>query len=113
MEAQAAGAEAMKKILCWLRYVVTPTPYPERWQDRLFTGHVSLGSKEIGGARIVVYGANAMHWAVNIHFRRFGDWWCFHPTTRTFGGRWRWYFYISTDATPCTAHFAIGPGVND
>jgi hypothetical protein len=28
---------------------------------------------------------------------------CFHPTTRTFGGYWPWYFYISKNATPWAA----------
>jgi len=64
----------------------------ERWQDRWFVGHVSLWN------RIVLYGANAMHWALNV--RAFGWWWCFHPTTRTFGGCWPWYVYASRDATP-------------
>lgn len=75
----------------WLRFVVFGK-YPSRWQDRIFQGHVNLGR------RITIYGANAMHWAVNVWFR--DNWWCFHWPTRTFGGRWPWYFYISRDATP-------------
>lgn len=77
--------------------------FRERWQDRIFTGHVSWFR-----GRVVIYGANAMHWALNVRFR--GEWWCFHPTTRTFGHRWPWYFYISEDATPTTARVHWGRG---
>jgi hypothetical protein len=71
----------------------------ERWQDRIFTGHIKIG-------RVTIYGANAMHWAINVWFA--GAYWCFHPTTRTFGATWPWYFYISPDATPQSAHFRVG-----
>jgi hypothetical protein len=83
----------------WLRYVITPNIYPPRWQDRLFRGHVRYGP-------LTIYGANAMHWAVNLWF--LGHYWCFHPPTRTFGGRWPAYFYISKDATPQSACFVLG-----
>jgi hypothetical protein len=89
----------MARFIAWLRYVITPRSYPDRWQDRLFRGHVHWGP-------ITIYGANAMHWAVNVWFR--GAYWCFHPTTRTFGGKWRWYFYVSPDGTPARATFALG-----
>lgn len=75
----------------------------ERWQDRVFTEHVSLCWN-----RVVIYGANAMHWAINV--RAFGTYFCFHPRTRTFGGYWPWYFYVSPDATPNAATFGIGKG---
>ena len=87
------------KLVNWLKFIVTPNIYPERWQDRVFRGNVSLGP-------ITVYGANAMHWAINIQFR--GKYWCFHPRTRTFGGYWPWYFYVSYDATPQGATFRRG-----
>jgi hypothetical protein len=61
--------------------------------------------------RTVIYGANAMHWAINVWWR--GNYWCFHPSTRTFGGRWPWYFYISPDATPTRAIYGRGPGFRD
>ena len=79
--------------------MVTPNIYPSRWQDRLFRGHVRLGP-------MVVYGANAMHWAINVRWR--GTYWCFHPTTRTFGGYWPWYFYVSPNGTPSKATFRLG-----
>lgn len=85
-------------VFRWLRYVVTPRAYPARWQDRLFRGHISMGP-------VVVYGANAMHWAVNV--RAFGYWWCVHPRTRTFGGDWPAYFYVSKDGTPSRARFRL------
>jgi len=95
----------------WWRYVTTPNIWPTRWQDRLFRGHVSFGDplnmgRGRGPSRVTIYGANAMHWAINVWVR--GSYWCFHPTTRTFGGRWRWYFYISPDGTPCAATFHLG-----
>lgn len=75
----------------WLRYVAKPQPWPQRWQDRLFRGHVTIG-------RVTLYGANAMHWALNVWW--LGHYWCVHPTTHTYGGTWPWYAYISKDATP-------------
>ena len=89
------------RFLRWIQFVVTPNIYPDRWQDRLFRGHVSWFNH-----RVVIYGANAMHWAINIRWR--GEWWCFHPPTRTFGGRWPAYFYISKDATPQGARVSLG-----
>lgn len=90
----------MKALFRWLLYVIRGDGgWPHRWQDRVFTGHVSIGP-------ITIYGANAMHWQIDVRFR--GAYWCFHPTTRTFGGRWPWAFYISSDATPCRATFKLG-----
>lgn len=87
------------KLSRWWRFVRTPNTYPKRWQDRVFRGHVNIGP-------VTIYGANAMHWAVNV---RIGDsWWCFHPRTHTFGTVWPWYFYISTDGTPHGATLKTG-----
>jgi hypothetical protein len=87
----------LRRAIAWMRFVATPNVFPSRWQDRLFRGHVTI---HLGGTtRVVIYGANAMHWAVNVAWR--GEWWCFHPRTRTFGGQWPAYFYVSPDATPC------------
>jgi hypothetical protein len=83
----------------WALFVVTPNIYPKRWQDRLFRGHVNIGP-------ITIFGANAMHWAVNIQFR--GTYLCFHPRTRTHGAVWPAYFYISPNATPWAATFKLG-----
>jgi hypothetical protein len=85
-------------ILRWLQYVVTPNVYPARWQDRIFRGHITIG-------RVTIYGANAMHWAVDV--RLFGTYICFHPRTRTFGGDWPAYFYVSENATPWAARFIL------
>jgi hypothetical protein len=82
--------------------VVTPRVYPKRWQDRLFRGHKGF---TVLGVYVVVFGANAMHWAIEVDWR--GTYWCFHPTTRTFGGYWPWYFYVSPDATPQEATFKL------
>jgi hypothetical protein len=93
----------LKRVSDWLWYVTTPRSWPGRWQDRLFRGHVTWRPF---GVPITIYGANAMHWAVNVQWR--GEYWCFHPRTRTFGGRWPAYFYISRDATPHTARVMWG-----
>lgn len=74
----------------------------ERWQDRVFTGSVRLGP-------LTVFGANAMHWALNL--RTPCGMLCLHPTTHTFGGRWPWYAYLSPNGTPWAATWAVGPGV--
>lgn len=89
----------LKPIIRWAIYVASPRVYPSRWQDRLFRRHVHFG-------RVTIYGANAMHWAVNVWF--LGHYWCLHPRTRTFGGDWPAYFYISKDATPQHACWMIG-----
>lgn len=89
------------RIINWIRFVITPNIYPSRWQDRLFRGHISFGP-------VVIYGANAMHWAVNISM--FGYWWCFHPRTHTFGGNWPAYFYVSKDGTPSKSVFILPQG---
>ncbi len=73
------------------------------WIESLFPGHV-------GGSWPFVwtlYGFNAMHVALQVHTKRWG-WVCFHPTTRTFGGHWPWYFYVSPNATPWAATWGIG-----
>lgn len=89
----------ISKLRNWIKFIVTPNIYPSRWQDRVFRGHVSIGP-------VTIYGANAMHWAINV--RAFGTYICFHPRTRTFGGLWRSYFYISPNATPWAATFKLG-----
>lgn len=71
--------------------------------EKYLGGHFSLGP-------VTVYGFNAMHVAINVRTRRWG-YVCFHPTIRMNGHWWRWYFYCSPDATPHSATFAIGPGV--
>lgn len=53
----------------------------DRLRDRIFTGHVSIGP-------VTVFGANAMHYAVNI--RTSAGFICARPTTGE-GGYWRWY----------------------
>jgi len=75
----------------------------DRLRDRIFTGHLSLG-------RLTIYGANAMHYAVN--FSTGKGYICARPTTGA-GARhqqWLWYLYVSPDATPGSAWWGIGPG---
>lgn len=77
-----------------------------RWVDTHLGGHISLFNH-----RVVIYGFNAMHIAINVRTQRWG-YICFHPTMRCFGCWWPWYFYLSPNATPWAATFAIGPGVS-
>jgi len=89
---------AMKRFIRWFKFVVTQNHYPKRWQDRLLRGHLHLGP-------ITLYGANAMHWALQI--KTPWGFICAHPRTRTFGGNWPAYFYVSPDATPQSATFTL------
>ena len=82
------------RLMRWLYYVRQPQLHRRRWQDRLLIGHITMG-------RVTLYGANAMHWALEVRIGR--SYWCFHPITHTFGGYWPWYFYASHDATPQSA----------
>lgn len=71
--------------------------------EKRFEGHILIGP-------ITIYGFNAMHVAINIYTKHWG-YICFHPIMRCFGHWWPWYFYISPNATPWAASFAIGPGI--
>ena len=71
----------------------------DRFLDRLFGGHIRVGP-------VVIYGRNAMHWAINIRTRRWGHI-CFRLPLRCFGCWWPLYFYVSPDATPQAATFII------
>jgi len=74
------------------------------WMQEHCGGHISLGNGR--RVRLVIYGYNAMHVAVNLWL--FKTWICFHPPWKVFGHWWKWYFYISPDATPCSATFRLG-----
>lgn len=63
--------------------------------ENFLGGYLSLGP-------VVVYGENAMHWAVNINTKRFG-YICFRLPVPCFGKWWPLYFYCSPDATPQSA----------
>ncbi len=78
------------------------------WLERYLGGHIAF---RLLGRKIVIYGFNAMHVAINIYTKRFG-FICFHPPMRCFGGWYPWYFYLSPNATQWAATFAIGPGVD-
>jgi hypothetical protein len=74
----------------------------DRWLEKHFGGHLCVGR------RLTVYGWNAMHVAVNYRTRRWG-YICFHPPLYWCGRWWPWYFYLSPNATPWAATFALGP----
>jgi hypothetical protein len=65
--------------------------------ENFLGGHLSIGS-------VVIYGENAMHWAINIETKRWG-WVCFRLPFKCFGKWWPLYFYCSPDATPNSATF--------
>ena len=80
----------------------------DRWWEDHLGGHVTL---KLFGKRITIYGFNAMHVAINISPTRWG-YVCFHPTIYSMGRWWPWKFYVSPNATPWAATFAIGPGLS-
>ena len=65
--------------------------------ERYLGGHIDIGP-------ITIFGENAMHWAVNIHTKRWG-WVCFRLPFRSFGKWWPLYFYCSPNGTPQKATF--------
>lgn len=64
------------------------------WRENFLDGYVAIGP-------LVIYGENAMHWAVNIQSR--WGYICFRLPLRCFDRWWPLYFYISPDATPASA----------
>jgi hypothetical protein len=62
------------------------------------SGHIRLGP-------ITVFGRNAMHWGVDIKFRR--GYLCFRLPLPCFGAWWPLYLYWSPDATPSRATWGI------
>jgi len=73
-------------------------------EDKL-KGHIAFN---LFNLRFVVYGFNAMHVAINVNtYSRYG-YICFHPPMYCYGTIWPWYFYISENATPGEAWFALG-----
>jgi len=66
--------------------------------EKYFGGHINIGP-------IVIYGENAMHWAINIKTR--WGYICFRLPLRCFGRWWNLYFYISPNGTPSQATFII------
>lgn len=80
--------------------IINP-PKPNRLK-RFLTGHIRIG-------RIVIYGMNAMQWAVNIPTKRWGTI-CFRLPLPCYGKFPSLYFYISPNGTPWAATFLIGGG---
>jgi hypothetical protein len=71
------------------------------WIERKLGGHVNLFGK-----RVTIYGANAMHWGVNISTRR--GYVCFRLPLPCFGRWWPLHLYVSPNATPWGATWGIG-----
>ena len=55
----------------------------------------------------MIYGANAMWFACNVHTEKWGIV-CFRPTAFGLHPHEGWYFYISPNGTPWAATYAIG-----
>lgn len=70
------------------------------WIESKLSEHFSIGP-------VTVYGANAMHWAINIQTRKWG-YVCFRLPLPCFGKWWPLYLYCSPNATPWAATFMIG-----
>jgi len=75
--------------------------YGVTWAERHLGGHISLGNH-----RVLLYGYNAMHFALNIRTK--WGWICFKPPTYCYKRWWPWYFYISPDGTPRSSTFGLG-----
>lgn len=76
------------------------------WPMKHLNGHVSF---RLFGRPVTFYFFNAMWLTLQIHTRRWG-YVCFrlpswHP-------KMRWKLYLSPNATPTVATFAIGPGIS-
>lgn len=68
-------------------------------------GHISF---KLFGRKVTIYGFNAMWLTIQVHTRRWG-YVCFRPPT--WHPKFKWSFYVSPNATPWAATFAIGAGV--
>lgn len=78
------------------------------WLIKHLAGHITI---KWFGLHLTFYGFNAMQCAMNIYTRRWG-WVCFRPPIHVLDWNWPWKFYVSPNATPGAATFAIGPGVS-
>lgn len=72
----------------------------DRFARRHLAGHLKIGPATF-------YGANAMHFAVNVDVPALGVTLCAAPPV----GRFGWYFYASPNATPWAAVLGFGPGI--
>ncbi len=71
--------------------------------QRYLAGYVNIFNH-----RLLIFGFNAMHVAVNI--KTPWGWLCFHPPLiKTYGRSWPWYLYHSRDGTPLDG-WGFGPG---
>lgn len=68
------------------------------WEN-FMSGHLTIG-------RVTFYGENAMHWAVNIRFKK--TYMCFRLPFRCFGEWKPLYLYFSPDGTPSSATWKLG-----
>jgi len=72
----------------------------ESFAERYLSGHLRLGP-------VMLYGANAMDWAVNVRLRTLGVTLCAKLPTARRG----WYVYASPNGTPWAAVIGAGPGL--
>lgn len=63
------------------------------WWENFFSGHINITKK------ITIYGENAMHWAIQIHTKRYG-FIIFTLPIKTFGKYFGSHIYFSPNGTP-------------
>lgn len=70
------------------------------WFENFMGGHIAIGN-------IVIFGENAMNWAVNISLKKGAL--CFTlPTWRRIKNKDEWYIYFSPDGTPTNSYWYKG-----
>lgn len=67
-----------------------------------FGGHLNIGK------RITIFGANAMHWSINIYNTRWGHIHIDIPTWNRITGKRGWKVYASPNGTPWACTWCIG-----
>ena len=89
---QSKNPEWWFQFTFWIKRNIFRLEYPaltiaENWLGE----HISIGP-------VTIYGANAMHWAVNVSTR--WGYFCFRLPFFCFGQWWPLYCYLSPTATP-------------
>jgi hypothetical protein len=67
------------------------------WWENFMSGHISIGS-------LSIFGENAMHWAIELHTKKYG-YICFTPPLKCFGKYQGCHLYFSPNGTPWAATY--------
>jgi len=98
----------MNRIRTWLEWYRRQRSYTTLpWSEKYLGGHITLMRTPID---VTLYGENAMHWALEVGLPT--TYFVARPTTRSNGHVWRWYAYLSPDATPRNRTWGVGPGLD-